>query len=352
MSTQEDQLFDQNLHVAGARVPVPDGPSPDVVSRCANTLAGASTSTRRRPLGWFAPVALAASIALAFGLFGGPFETGPKVQAATILARFNEQIAAPKVIELTLDSIAVDNVEVDGYLQVSTAGVAGDLHVIVAKGDVPLEVDLSLGVSSNGGWILIRKIEIPDPKVQAMLSLFFPSGSETLLKFPADMVGSDFALNTGDFDEIMDVLSTKILLETFQVMIANQPDTAATIVERRDGMVVLTLPIADANALESLIRMAAKVIDGKDIPEGDIEIDTADGATLFGSTLEIEYDPTAELVRSFSIRDFGKKNGTLSVSVSGDSLDPALLDSSRVAGPDTRTVDIAALMSLLKQFDR
>ena len=352
MGTQEDQLFDRNLKTVGARIPVPDAPFHEVVDRCADTLTASAGPARGRRAGWLATFALAASILLAFGLLADPFQTSPKVQAATILAKLNEQIAAPKLIELRLDSIAVDEVEVDGHLQISTSGVAGDLHVIVNKGDMPIEVDLSLGVSKDEAWVLLRKIAIPDPEVQAMLGLFFPAGSETLLTVPAEMLGDGFPLDTGDFDEIMGVLAAKNLLAVFQELITDQAGANATIVEQNDGTVVLTLPIDDAKSLEGLIRMAAKIHDGKDIPEGEITIDEDDGEELFGSTLQIVYDPDRELVRSFSISDFGDKKGTLSISISGDSLDPDLLDSDRVTGPNTRTFDVAALMSLVKQLGR
>lgn len=346
MGTHKDELFDRNLKTIGSRIPVPDAPFHKVVDECADTLSVSKSLARGRRAGWLATLALAASIALAFGLFTGPFETGPKVQAATILAKLNEQITAPKVIELTMDSIAVDEVEVDGHLQVSASGVAGDLHVIVAKGSASIEVDLSLGISKDGGWVLLRKIDIPDPEIQAMLALFFPAGSETLLKIPAEMLVDEFPIDTGDFDEIMGVLAAKNLLAVFQELITDQADANATIVEQSDGTVVLTLPIDDAKSLEGLIRMAAKIYDGKSIPEGEITIDEDEGEQLFGSTLRIVYDPEAELVHSFSISDFGDKKGTLSISISGDSIDPDLLDSDRVIGPNTRTFDVSALMAL------
>lgn len=352
MSTQEDQQFEQNLRKLGARTPVPDAPFHEVVNRCADTLSASASHSRSRRTGWLATLALAASIALVFGLLSDPFQSSPKVQAATILAKLNEQIAAPKMIELTLDSIVLEDVELDGILQLSTSGVAGDLHVIADKNDMAIEVDLAIGISKDEGWVLLRKINIPDPEISMMLSLFLPAGTETLFTLPADMLGDEFGMGFGDFDEVMEALNVQNLVQAFQAMIENQPGAGATIVERNDGTVVLTVPIADAESLESLIRIAAKAIEGKEIPEGEISIDDDEGKMLFGTTLEIVYDPTAELVRSFSISDFGDKNGTLSIDISGDSLDPELLDASRVTGPNTRTFDLAALKSLVEKLGK
>ena len=353
MNTPEDKLFDRNLRTLGARIPVPDAPSHGLVSQCADTLAGARRGigfpTFRRP-GWLSTLALAASIALAFGLWS-PFETSPKVEAATILAKLNEQIAEPKVIELTLDSIAIDDIAVDGILQVSAAGIAGDIHVVIDNdGDGPLEVDLALGISKDHGWVLLRKIDIPDPEIKALLGLFFPEGTETLLVLPSDMVGHDLGLDMADFTEIMEVLNTASLIEAFQDLVEQQPGTGARIVEHRDGTVTLTMPIANSESLESLIRLAVNVKGGKDVDDEDISVDRGKGEELYGSTLEIVYDTTTETVQSFSITDFGEKKGTVKISIGGDSLDPDLLDSSRVTGPNTRTIDLSVLMSLARRF--
>ena len=352
MTTNEDQNFDRNLKAAGSKIPVPEAPFHEVVDRCAETLTASARHARGRRTGWLATLAVAASIALAFGLLTGPFETGTKVQAATILAKLNEQIAAPTMIELTLDSIALKGVEVDGFLQLSTTGVAGDLHVIADKNDMSIEVDLALGISKEEGWILLRKINIADPQISAMLAMFFPAGTETLLTLPPDMFGDDFAMGSDGFQEVLEALSVENLVQAFQSMIEKQPGTGATIVEQNDGTVVLTVPIADAKSLEGLIRIAAKAIEGTEIDDDDISIDDDDGAVLFGTTLEIVYDPAAELVRAFSISNFGDKQGTLSIAIGGDSLDLDLLDSSRVTGPNTRTFDMSALMSMVERFGK
>ena len=99
--------------------------------------------------------------------------------------------------------------------------------------------------------------------------------------------------------------------------------------------------------------ITAAILEGiVDAQHANLTIDEDEGEQLFGSTLRIVYDPEAELVHSFSISDFGDKKGTLSISISGDSLDPDLLDSSRVVGPNTRTFDVAALMALAEQFGK
>lgn len=56
-------------------------------------------------------------------------------------------------------------------------------------------------------------------------------------------------------------------------------------------------------------------------------------------------------MQSFSISDFGKQKGTVKITIGADSLDRDLLDSSRVTGPNTRTIDLSALMALAKRLN-
>ena len=75
-----------------------------------------------------------------------------------------------------------------------------------------------------------------------------------------------------------------------------------------------------------------------------------EGSDLSGSTLEIVCDPGLDLVRSFAITDFGRNEGTLSVSFKDEDLAPDLLDSSHVVGPHTRTLDLTGLKSMVEMF--
>lgn len=295
---------------------------------------------------------LAACLAIAVG-FLFPTNGGPTVQASTILAKLHEQIERPELIDITMESIAVDEVQLlDGHLQICDSGVAGDLHVIVDEGDEgPLEVDVALAVSSGQSWVLIRKIQIPDKDAQPILSFFFPEGTETLLILPEDIDVGDLDL---DLAGELGGLGSEKLLEEFQKFIEDQPDSGATMYEQRDGTILMTLPIVDEESLKGLIRLGASAADKEvDLDELEEELESSidDDLELIGCTLQVVYDPRAEQVRSFAITDFGPKKGTISIDMRGGEPDANLFDSSRAAKPGTRTFDLTALESLFEQFD-
>ena len=354
MSTPHDpdRQFDDNLRVLGSRLPVPEEVSDELRSRCLAALrfsdgsSGRSTLRALKRPALLSTLGLAACLAVAVGLLF-PSNGGPTVEAATILAKFNEQIAEPELIEVTFDSITIEEVSLDGLLQVSDSGVAGDLRIVIREEaeEDSLELDLALGLSPDQSWVLIRKLQIPDPDVQPVLRWLFPPGVETLILLPDDAAVEGLDI---DIAEALGELSSAKLVEAFRGLAQNQPDSGASIVEQPDGTLLMTLPIQDAQALEDLIRAAAEAAD-EDIEisgdEGDTDID--EDNELIGSTLEIVYDPTADLVRSFALTDFGEAKGTLSVVISGKDLDPRLFDADRVTTPNTRTLDLAALESLL-----
>ena len=62
------------------------------------------------------------------------------------------------------------------------------------------------------------------------------------------------------------------------------------------------------------------------------------------------YDPKAELVRSLVVDGIGDTDGRVSISLSEGTLDPNLLDSSRVTDDDTRILDLAALTKAFEGF--
>jgi hypothetical protein len=295
-------------------------------------------------------VGLAACLALAVG-FLFPTNGGPSVRAATILEKLHKQIEEPELVEITLESIAIEEVALlDGHLQVSDSGVAGDLHVIVQEGEGPIEIDLALAISPAQSWLLIRKLDIPDPDVQPFLKLFFPPGTETLLLLPEDVDVGDLDL---DLTEELEGLSAEGLLEAFRQLLEDQPDSGATMYEQRDGTIVMTLPILDAEALKGLMRIGIAAADEEvDLDELDAEISIDDDEIhLIGSTLEIVYDPRLELVRSFAITDFGANKGTIAIDIRGGEPDAHLFDAARVTTSSTRTFDLTALESFLEQLE-
>ncbi len=352
-----DQQFHENLQTLGRNMPTPESPSNELRSRCIAEFESASPSPRallKRPA-LISTLGLAACLALVVGLLF-PTNGGPTVQAATILARLNEQIEKPERIVIIMDSIVIEEVSIDGHLQVARAGVAGDVHVVVTEDEnAPFEIDVALALSPDESWVLIRKLQIPDPDVQPILAFFFPPGSETLLILPEDIDLDD--LDTDFSEELQEIASLK-LVEAFQELIRSQPDVGATIIEQPDGTLLMTLPIQNAEAISQLILMAVRAADKEgevDLEEVEAELESdvsIDGDIgLIGSTLSIVYDPATGQVRSFTFTDFGQGKGTLSVDISGGMIDPDLFDASRVTTPNTRTFDLAALQSLFEQFD-
>lgn len=358
-----DQMFHDNLRTVGEHLSTPAGPSRAVRSRCVAAMSAPATpraSMFRRPV-WLSTVALAASIALAFGLLF-PTNGGTSVQAATILAKLREQIAAPKLLELTIKDITIEQASVSGHIQLAKDGIAGDINAVVNAGDMgPIEIDASFGLSDDGGWVLLRKLSVPDTNAQPIINLLLPPGTETLLMLPDDIdlpgLNLDFA------DAVKELSSAQKIVATFTDIVRNQSGTTATVTERRDGTVVLTLPIDDADSLTEFARMAAKAMkaemtrqgagddaDEIDVDDIDIDLSGSEAKMLVGSTLEIEYDPEAELVNRFSIINFGESKGSISIELSDGEIDKDLLDAERVSGPNTRVIDLSAIQSLIESL--
>ena len=366
VSPDPDQQFHENLKAIGSQVDVPAGPSSDVRSRC---LAAFDPSARgpnwrvlemmRKP-SVLSAFGVAAVIAITFGLLF-PANHGPTVQAATIIKKLNEQIEESPLIEVTLNSLAIDELFVDGRLQVSEQAVAGELELVVQEGptDGTVEVDLALALSEQGGWVLIRKLVVPDPQAQAVLGLIFPSGTETLLLLPEEELAGELGL---DLDDGLRELRSGEVVNVLKAMIESHDELGATIQYQSDGTILLTLPIEDAEALAALEQWVEKAESATEkrtavvIGKGDVEVQAAQidvdaDNELIGSTLRVVYDPEAEAVRSFSIDDLGSPGSSISVSIGEGEIDPASLDHNNYTTPNTRTLDLGALQSIFKQFD-
>ena len=168
ISRDPDQQFHNNLQTVGRHVPAMGSASGELRSRCMAEFDSAAHSPRvsfKKPA-ILSTLGLAACLAVVVGLLF-PTNGGPTVQAATILAKLNEQIEQPERIEVTMDSIVIEEVSIDGYLQVAEAGVVGDVHVVVTEDkNAPIEIDVALAISSSDSWILIRKLQIGDRRPQ------------------------------------------------------------------------------------------------------------------------------------------------------------------------------------------
>ncbi len=367
-SNDADQHFHDNLQAIGRQVPVPSGVSPDVRAECTAQLAsspdtaGAGVTEFRRNRKLFPALGLAASLILTAGLLF-TWNSAPTVQAAEILAALNEQLQDVRVVELTIDMVAIDEVSISGHIQISDVGVAGDINVTVTEDpdESPIRVDVSLGLSEGSGWVLVRELDIPDPQARAILSLLMPPGTETLLMLPEGLLGDSFQ---SDIDEALHELSSEKLNTVLASIIESASDVGAVVTPQRDGTVLLSVHFEDQEAIAAMgagifqVLGDAGLLDEDDLRKlEDIDsIETAlrdeeDLSKLVGGTISIVYDPDAGLVRSFSVEDIGEMQGSVTIAVRNGSIDPDLLDSSRVTTPSTRTLDLAALESMFGGFD-
>jgi len=354
-----DECFESNLRTAAAQIDAPSGPSSDLRRRCMESLTnpvapspGGTVRLLRRPA-LLSTLGLAASIALAVVLIG-PGNGGPSVEASTILNKLHQQMKSPQLLEITMKSISIEEVSLNGHVQISNEGIGGDVHLLVNDSDETVEIDVSLGLSSEQSWVLIRKLNVSEPDVQPILNVLFPPGAETLLILPEEIDIGDFDLDIG---EALEALASDELVGILRQMIENQSEIGATVKKRADGKTLLTLPIEDASALNNLLLMAAR-LGGEEVTKEMAEglksdgLDDEDIGPLLGSTLEVLYDANLERVDSFMLKDFGAQRGTISVRVGEGKIDAGLLDASRVTGPNTRTFDLSALAGLIEGWSK
>lgn len=353
MTTDHDRQFDENLEALGTRIGVPGGASAGVKTRCQHALGGASRNTIRmaafRRRAWWSTIGLAAAVAIvALPFFGDHM---PQVKAAVVLNKLTEQIEGSDLFEVTIDQITVENhIWVDGILQLGDSAVAGDISAKIqdAIDGKPIEVDISLGISSEGGWILIRSLKIPDADVQPFIDMLFPAGTETLLLLPDEVISEVIEQGLGgELSEVREAASGQVADFIKQVIEAEE-DLGVTIDGQGDGTLLLTLPIKDADAFRNLVSFFAKNM-GEDPDE--IDIDDSDIKELLGATFSVVYDPNTESVRSFSVSNVAEMQGTVTVALSSGEIDPDLLDQSRVTGPNTRVLDLSALESLIEGLE-
>lgn len=353
LSDPQDQQFHENLlKLKGQRPAVT--PSHEIRARCLETLEHGDQPHRtivfkkyRKPA-LLSTIGIAASIAIAASIFY-PIGNGANVDAAVIVEKLGKQIEDNSLIEITIESVVIDEVEIEGHLQIANHAIAGDIDISVEerKGQA-IQVKASLAISEEGGWILIRELQFPDPQIQAILNLFLPQGVDTLLILPTDEIENaiGFELSEG-LSEIRSLASGEVVKILKQV-IESQDEVGATVRNQRDGTIQLTLPIDDAEALENLIKVIADAM-GEKIDAHDIDIE--DDMELLGCTFSVTYDPEEETVRSFSITDFGDENGTINVSLLEGDIDDELLDSDRVTTPSTRVLDLSALISTVSSLE-
>lgn len=383
----QDERFHENLRVVGQRLDTPSAPSPELIARCRTILEKTSTPhwrqrlfMFRKPLAWSA-CGLAAAIVLAVTIWM-PASPGSKAQAAMILSRLNAQIAAQPLLEITIDAMRTEEATVSGHLLIAGDAVAGDVNVSVRDGADAVDVDISLAVSPDNAWVLVRKLDVADARARALLSLFLPPGQETLVLLPSDMAGEGF---DADFAEAIEEFRSGQVVQILQHLIATAEESGMNVSGQPDGKLLLTLPLDDEQAIQSLVnalemfdhlevgaqvgtsdgdeqqtpaddknaisaRIAgtqAKVVKRKNfkysVKAGEDPDKATDAELLAGAIIHIVYDPNMEQVESLAIIGMG---GSATLKLREGTIDPAWLDAARVTTPQTRTLDLATLAEL------
>ncbi len=347
-----DRQFDENLRTFGAGLVPPPALSDGARERCLAQLdgegrrhVGTAARVMRHPasrwaMGMAASIGLVAAVAISWG-------SGYSAQAAVIFDTLEKQIDVEHpVLEIALDSVAVDEVQVDGHLFVSTTAIAGDVKVRIENDGETIDIDATLAISGGEGWVLIRKLVLPDPQAQAVVNIFLPPGGDALLILPKDEIDHDFGV---DIAEALEKFSSKEVIEVLKEVIDARAEVGATVEHRRDGTIELTVPIKSSESLGSIMQIVARSLGKGDV--GDLELDGDEGAELVGSTFIVTFDPEAQRVRALEIHDLGGTTGRISISIGEGEIDPDLLDSDKVTTPQTRVIDLAAIAGMIKRFE-
>jgi hypothetical protein len=368
-SCDPDQQFHDNLRSLGRQLRVPAAPSNTVRSRCLAALDPARpTSTWRklkvmRKPAILSVTGLAAAIAAAIVLLF-PWNGTPPVQAAMIMQKLNEQIEQDPLIEITLVSLHIDEVFVEGQLSLSNHAVAGSIKAEIQERpadetiNVDVDIDMSFALSETGGWVLIRELSLPDPEIQPLVNLIFPPGGETLLLLPDAESKMDLGLDLG---EELSELHSDELMRVIKGLIDSHAEFGATIEHQDDGTILLTLPIKDAEALAALGRLADPSPGRTTVEEDTVvvhevtvtqhaQVDEDD--ELIGATLTVVYDPATEVVRSFGVHDFGSPGSKIMINIGQGQIDPALFDPESVTTPNTRVLDLRALEAMFENMQQ
>lgn len=350
MNDHQDRQFDDNMRAIGAA----HGPMPTLSERAHTQCAAALRGQSRRGLasrvirhpacrwtaGLAASIGIIAAVATPWG--GGHYSA----EAAVIFEKLEKQIAVEHpVLDVTLEDVGVEEVAVSGRIQVSTTAIAGDVKVRIEDDGEAIEVDAALAISQGEGWVLVRKLQLPDPQAQAVVNIFLPPGGDALVILPKDEIDLDFGT---DVAEALEKFSSREVITVLQEVIASRAEVGATVEHLRDGTVRVIVPIKSTETLRSIAGVVARAM-GED--PGEIDLDDGDGAELVGTTFEVIYDPQAERVQSLDIREFGGSKGRISITIGEGQIDPALLDSAQFTTPQTHVIDLAAVAGMIKRFE-
>lgn len=347
-----DKSFHNFLNAQGAEWRSTVQLSPEQKRKCLAAMdAGRAQGRRLRMWGrrtMVSTMSLAAAIVLVVTVAFPPTGNTP-VAAKTVLAKLAEQVEGDGVLSVTLSGVRIEGASIEGQIQIAGNSIAGDLHVSVVEDDLesPIVVDASLGISPEKGWVLIRRLEIPDPQAQALIQLFVSAGTPTLILLPEDIM-QDFEELTGDEAPLAEIrrLATGQMAAVVREVVNSGADLGAVTTRQPDGTTRVTLRVKNAETLRKLIETAAAA-SGQEV-DADLDISENDAKELLGCTLAVTYDEQTQSVRSFSISNVAEMKGTITIALHEGQVDSALLDSARVTPPNTRTIDVGFLKSLIE----
>lgn len=289
---------------------------------------------------------LAAAIALIVTL-AFPLGGNTPVAAKTILTRLAEQVQGDGVLSVTFNNVRVDEITIDGHVQIGTDSIAGDLNVsIEEEADKPILVDASLAVTAEKGWVLLRRLEIPEPEAQAIIQLFVGPNAPALILLP-DGILKNMEL-MGEEAPLTEIrrLATGQMAAIVREVVHSGADLGAVVTRHPDGVTQVTLRVKNAETLKKLIEMAAAAT-GQSVEDG-VDISDDDANEIIGCTLAVTFDEQTQSVKSFSFTDIADMQGMITIALLEGAIDPALLDSARVATPATRTIDIGFLKGIIE----
>ncbi len=247
---ENDTQVDENLRALAGGARLPAGPSPEVLERCTAALSQARAPARWRTRGrrvLITALGAAASIALLVGFFYQPGGEESAVAAAIILQKLEDQIQTSPRLDIKINGLAFDDASLDGWIQISRKAVAGDFRATVREDEdaEPIEVDVAMGLSAETGWVLVRRLTVPDLKARVMLAFLFPAGAHTLLKLPPEELRLAFEAGPGE-------IGWDRITAFVQELIESREEMGATLIEQSDGTLLLTLPIRGEDTLNAL----------------------------------------------------------------------------------------------------
>jgi len=345
-----DKAFHSFLKAQGAEWRSTVQLNPQLQQKCLAAMnAGRAQGARLRSWGsrtLVSTMGLAAAVAIIVTL-GFPLGGNTPVAAKTVLAKLAQQVQGDGVLSLTFNNVEVDEVAIQGHVQIANDSIAGDVQVTVKEDDGPIVVDAALAVTPKEGWVLVRRLEIPEPEVQAIIGLILGAGSPAMILLP-DGILEDFEALTGDKAPLAEVrrLAMGEVAQVVREILKSDNELGAVTTRQPDGTTRVTVHVKDVEVLRKLVEMGAAAA-GKTLEE-NIEISEDDANEILGCTLSVDYDPQTQSVRSFSITDVAEMKGTITIGLYEGAIDPRMLDSARVATPNTRTIDAGFLKGLIE----